>query len=430
MKRTVRALSIAGVLLSVPLAAQDWPQFRGPDGQGHASERGVPLEWSATRNVTWKTAVPGRGWSSPIVANGRVWLTTATSGRDGALRLLAYDVASGREALNVEVFRIGNASLLNEKNSHASPTPVVDGDRIYLHFGADGTAALAASGEILWTTRLRYESQHGGGGSPVVHGDLLIVSCDGFDDAFVVALDKHTGKQRWKTRRRRPWSQAYSTPLVIRVGDREQVVSVGAHYTAAYEPASGREIWRVSYGDGFSNVPRPVYGDGLVYIATGFQQPALMAVRVDGTGDVTRSHVAWTLQRAAPLTPSPLLAGNELYIVNDAGIASCVDARTGTVHWMQRLGGSFSASPVLADGRIYFLDEDGVTTVLAPGQTFRILGRNSVEGPTLASMATAARSLFIRTATHLYRIAEPSRQAWHRTRHLAPGTWHEAPGTC
>jgi outer membrane protein assembly factor BamB len=399
-------LVIALSLQTVAAASQDWPQFRGPTGQGESSERNLPSEWNETTNVLWKAAIPGRGWSSPVVAHGRVWVTTATAeGRDSALRLVAYSMDSGQEALNVEVFRLRNATLLNDKNSHASPTPVIDGERVYVHFGSEGTAALTIAGEIVWKARLRYESQHGGGGSPIVHGDFLIVSCDGFDGAFVVALDKRTGKQRWKTFRRQPWSQAYTTPLVIRAGDRDQLVSVGAHQTAAYDPANGKEIWRVGYGEGFSNVPRPVFGHGLVFITTGFQQPALLAVRPDGTGDVTRSHVSWTLQRAAPLTPSPVLFGDELYIVNDAGIASCLDARTGKVYWVQRLSGTFSASPVVADGRIYFLNEDGVTTVIAPGQTFRLVATNPLPGPALASMAVSHGSLFVRTASHLYRIA-------------------------
>jgi outer membrane protein assembly factor BamB len=389
-------------------AAQEWPQFRGPDGQGHSSERGLPVEWSESQNVAWKVPVPGRGWSSPVVAAGRVWLTTATpAGRDTSLRLLSFDTGTGRQVLDVEVFRLRSAALLNEKNSHASPTPVVEGDRVYVHFGAEGTAAVSTGGEILWKVRQQYQSQHGNGGSPVLHGDLLIVNCDGFDEAFVIALDKHTGKTRWRTFRPRPWSQAYSTPLAIRVADRDQIVSVGAFHAAAYDPLSGKEIWRVSYPDGFSNVPRPVFGGGLVFITTGFQQPAILAVRPDGNGDVTRTHVAWTLSRGAPLTPSPLLVGDEMYVVTDAGIASCIDARTGAIHWQQRLGGRMSASPVLADGRIYFLDEDGTTTVVNPATTFRRIATNTLDAPALASMAVASGSFFIRTATHLYRISAP-----------------------
>jgi len=385
--------------------ADDWPQFRGPSGQGHSSDAGLPLAWSESRNVVWKAPVPGRGWSSPVVAGGRVWLTTSISEKGASLRAVAFDVASGREAVNVEVVRLGNANLTNTKNSHASPTPVVEGDRVYVHFGAQGTAALSTSVEILWKTRFPYESQHGNGGSPVLYGDLLIFSCDGSPDAFVVALDKRTGKVRWKTSRRDPSDQAYSTPLVIRVADRDQLVSVGAYRATAYDPLTGKEIWRVGYPDGFSNVPRPVFGHGLVYIATGFQQPSLLAVRADGAGDVTKTHVAWTLKRGAPLTPSPLLVGDELFVVNDGGIASCLDAKTGATHWVQRLGGAFSASPVFADGRVYFLSEEGTSTVLAPGKAFNKLAESTLDGAILASMAVSERSIFIRTMTHLYRLA-------------------------
>ncbi|HEY7447079.1 MAG TPA: PQQ-binding-like beta-propeller repeat protein [Vicinamibacterales bacterium] len=406
--RTARlALPVLAFLLSLSMraAGQDWPEFRGPTGQGHSPERDLPLEWSESQNIVWKTAVAGRGWSSPVVAGGRIWVTTATNQRGAAsLRALAFDMESGREVVNAEVFRIGGARLTNVKNSHASPTPIIDGDRVYVHFGALGTAALTTAGEIVWKTRLPYESQHGNGGSPALYGDLLIISCDGSDTAFVIALDKKTGKTRWKTDRRYPADQAYSTPLVIRVGDRDQVVSVGAYRAAAYDLQTGKEVWRVRYDDGFSNVPRPVAGHGLVYIATGFQQPSLLAVRPDGMGDITRTHVVWSLQRGAPLTPSPLIVGDELYIVSDIGVASCVDARTGQTHWQQRLGGNYSASPVFADGRIYFQSEEGLTTAIAPGKAFRKLATSQLDGAMLASMAVSGGSIFIRTDSHLYRI--------------------------
>ena len=409
MKKLLVLLLIAGA--SVLAQAEDWPQFRGPTGQGHATERGLPLEWNETNNIIWKSPVPGLGWSSPTVANGRIWLTTVVESKErrgrvsASLRALAYDVATGRELVNVEVFRLEDAGYVNPKNSRASPTPIVDGDRVYVHFGAEGTAAVSASGEILWTTHLRYESQHGNGGSPALYRDLLIVNCDGNGgEAYVIALDTATGKTRWKTSRRRPADQAYSTPLVITVDQQDQLVSVGAYRAAAYEPLTGQEIWRVSYGDGFSNVPRPVFGQGLVFIATGFQTPSLIAVRPDGKGDVTRTHVAWTITRGAPYTPSPLLVGNDLYYVSDTGVLSLADATSGQIVWQQRLGGNYSASPVFADGRIYFQSEEGMTTVIAPGREFKRLAVNRLDGATLASMAVSNGSFYIRSHTHLYRI--------------------------
>jgi len=217
------------LLATISLAAEDWPQFRGPDGEGHSTETGLPLQWSESQNIRWKTPVTGRGWSSPVVANGRVWLTTSVERQGRAsLRVLAYDVQSGKEVVNAEVFSLPNAVLKNEKNSLASPTPILEGERVYVHFGADGTAALSTDGKIVWKITLPYDSMHGNGGSPTLYRDLLIVNCDGSDDAYVVALDKNTGKIRWKTQRRRPFDQSYTTPLVIQVDGRDQVVSIGA----------------------------------------------------------------------------------------------------------------------------------------------------------------------------------------------------------
>lgn len=391
-------------VLAVGLRAQDWPQFRGPSGQGVSEARGLPLEWSESKNIAWKVPVPGSGWSSPVVGGGRVWLTTYVD-KGASIRALAFDVESGKEVVNVEVFKFRGGDPINPKNSRATPTPVLDGDRVFVHFGAEGTAALDRDGKVLWKAHFPYSSQHGSGASPIVVGDLLIVSGDGPDAAFLIGLDKATGKTKWKTWKRQPWDQAYSTPLLIRVGESDQIVSVGAHHTGAYDPQNGKEIWRVSYPNGFSNVPRPVYGAGLVFITTGFQQPSLLAVRPDGKGDVTRSHVAWKFSRGVPLTPSPLLVGNELYMVNDAGIAICLDARTGAALWAQRLSGPHSASPVFADGRIYFLSEEGVTTVVATGGEFRALATNELDGLTYASMAVSAGSFFIRTDKYLYRVA-------------------------
>jgi outer membrane protein assembly factor BamB len=391
------------LFLSLLFFSQDWPEFRGPTGQGHSDERGLPLVWSETKNVRWKVAIPGRGWSSPAIQGDRIWLTTATE-EGKLLRAISVDRNTGAILQNVEIFRIKSPGNLNSKNSQASPTPVLEGDRVYLHFGAYGTACITQSGEVVWKTRLDYDNgQHGPGGSPVIYDNLLILSCDGQDVQYVVALDKMTGKVRWK--KLREGYQAYTTPLVVRIPAGDQVISPGAYRAVSYEPRTGKELWQVRYGDGFSNVPRPVYSNGLVFICTGFQQPSLLAVRLDGRGDVTKSHIAWTLKRGVSLTPSPLLIGDELYMVSDNGVASCIDAKTGAPHWQVRLGGNHSASPIYADGRIYFLSEEGESVVIAPGKEFKALAKNQLDGPTLASMAVSNGSIFVRSQTHLYRLS-------------------------
>lgn len=394
----------ATLLLPVLALAENWTEFRGPTGQGHSRESGLPLTWSETENIAWKVPVPGRGWSSPVLVDDQIWLTTALD--DGrSLRALCLNRDTGRVVHNVEVFRLADPGAVHQKNSHASPTPILEGDRVYLHFGSHGTACITRSGQIVWKTQeLKYYHRHGPGGSPVVFGDLLIVSCDGYDIQFVVALDKRTGKIRWKSPRK--GYQAYTTPLMIQVQGKDQLISPGAHRAIAYEPLTGTEIWSIRYGDGYSNVPRPVFGHGLVFICSGFEQAVLLAVRPGGQGDVTDSHVAWSLKRAVPLTPSPLLVGDELYLVSDNGIASCLDAKTGKSHWQQRLGGNHSASPIFAEGRIYFLNEEGESVVIEPGKEFKKLATNQLDGQTLASMAVSGKSIFIRSSDHLYRLKQ------------------------
>ena len=393
-------------MLSVVLAAQDWPQFRGPGGQGVSNEPAAPLEWSETTNVRWKSAVAGRGWSSPVVSGDRVWLTTAVAqGNAASLRLVALDFETGREVTNLEVAKIYRDEFSsNSKNSDATPTPIVAGDRVFVHFGSAATAAVSTSGKILWKTRLPHVNQHGQGASPALVGDLLVINCDGFDESYVIALEAATGRTKWRRLRRAPTSQAYSTPLEIQVGGASQIVTVGASYATALDPANGRELWRVGYRDGFSNVPRPVFGHGLVYVTTGFQQPSLLAVRPDGSGDVTKTHVAWSTTRGVPLTSSPLLAGDHLYMINDAGILTCLDARSGEPRWVQRLDGNYSASPVAVAGRVYFTSEEGVTTVISAGPEFRVLARNALDGATLASLAIVRGSIVVRTDRFVYRI--------------------------
>ena len=412
MTRFWLVILVAEWLVGAPVRAEDWPEFRGPTGQGTSSARHLPVEWSNTKNVAWKQVIPGQGWSSPVVRAGRIYLTTAVQNEGGSglsLRALALDAVSGRIVWNAEVFGpdMTKSTGIHRKNGHASPTPLLEGERLYVHFGNQGTACLDLGGKILWrNTSLAYPPVHGSGGSPVIVEGALVFSCDGASDPFVVALDKHTGAVLWKTSRVTSASKkfSFSTPLVVTVNREKQIISPGSGAVCAYEPQTGREIWRVRYDEGYSVIPRPVFGHGLVYIATGFDFPKVMAIRPDGRGDVTATHVAWTLKKGAPNTPSLLLGGDELYLVSDLGIVSCVDARTGQVHWQERAASNCSASPLFADGRIYVQDEEGTGVVLKAGKQFQKLAINSLKERTLASYAVTDNALLIRTAEHLYCI--------------------------
>lgn len=391
---------------------EDWPEFRGPDAQGHSSATSLPLEWSDSSRVAWKQALPGLGWSSPVVVAGKVYLTTAIpDGQDPlghSLHALALDARSGRIEWDVEVFG-GDAKApgIHNKNSHASPTPIVRDGRVWVHFGHQGTACLDLNGKVLWTNReLTYAPVHGNGGTPALVGDALIFSCDGADNPFVVALDAKTGKIRWKTPRTGEATKkfSFSTPLAIRDGDRTLVVSPGSNSVGAFDAANGEEVWRVTY-DGYSVIPRPVLAHGLVYIGTGYNTPSVLAIRVGGRGDVTETHVAWKATKGAPHTPSLLVVGDELYMVSDRGVATCLDARSGEEVWQERLGGNFSASPLYADGRIYFQNETGEAFVIRAGRKYELLATNKLtDVRTLASYGVVDRALLLRTDKQLLRI--------------------------
>jgi outer membrane protein assembly factor BamB len=414
MRRIWSALLATCIVLpGVCARAEDWPEFRGPTGQGIASAR-LPVAWGPNRNVAWKQPIPGSGWSSPVVVAGRIYLTSSVpvpnSADDQSLRALCLDARTGKILWDREVLRQdgSKAPRIHGKNSHASPTPIVHDRRLYVHFGHQGTACLDLEGKVLWrNTTLKYQPVHGNGGTPILAGKALVFSCDGGDRSFIVALDRRSGKVLWKTDRRTNAFKKFSfgTPLLIEVKGRKQIISPGSDMVGAYDPDTGKEVWRVRY-EGYSVIPRPVYGHGLVFLSTGFNTPTLMAIRPDGRGDVTETHVAWTTNRAAPHTPSPLLVGGELYAVSDRGVASCLDAKTGRVHWRQRLGGNYSASPLFAGGRIYFQSEEGTGVVLEAGKEFKLLAKNPLDERTLASLAVADEALFLRTASNLYRIQE------------------------
>lgn len=406
MIRHVAAVSALCAALLSSLAAADWPQFRGPDGQGHCDETGLPLSWSEEKNVTWKTPLEGLGWSSPAIQGEQIWVTTATE-EGQSLRAVCIHRDSGEILHDVEVIRQPPPEPVHQKNSHASPTPIVEGDRVYLHYGAHGTACISTAGEVLWRNHeLKYAHQHGPGGSPASFEDVLIICCDGTDVQFVVALEKQSGRIRWKTTRSgNNTPMAYCTPLIIEVDGRPQALCPGGGQMVSYDPRTGAELWKVRY-DGYSVVPRPVYGDGRVFFSSSYNNAVLYAARVDGAGDVTDTHVEWSMSRGAPHNPSTLLVGEELYVVSDRGLLTCLDAASGEEIWQEQLGGNYSASPLYADGRIYLTDEDGRTVVIAPGREYEEFADNQVEGRTLASLAVADGAIFLRTDTHLYRIEE------------------------
>jgi outer membrane protein assembly factor BamB len=393
-----------------PARAENWPEFRGPTGQGTYAGKNLPIEWSKTKNVAWKQAIPGKGWSSPIIQDGRVYLTTAApiaDSKDLSLRAECLNAADGKILWNIEVFRQdAKAPRIHSKNSHASPSPLTDGRRLYVHFGHQGTAALDLAGKVLWrNTEHRYAPVHGNGGTPVLVDDKLVFSGDGGDKQFIVALNTDNGKTAWKTDRKCEFYKKFSfgTPLVITVNGRQQIVSPASGAVMAYDPKDGKELWRATY-DGYSVIPRPVYGHGMIFFSSGYDQPKLLAIRVDGAGDVTESHIAWTATKGAPHAPSPLLVGDELYTVSDNGTASCLDARTGKIHWQERIDGNFSASPFYADGKIYLQSEDGVTTVLRAAKSFERLAESRLEERTFASYAVADGAIYLRTESQLYRI--------------------------
>jgi len=396
------------------LAAPDWPQFRGPTGDGQSTAKNVPTRWSSTENVAWKVSVPGRGWSSPVLVGNRLFLTAAVQKSDSSdlqLSALCLEADTGKTLWQTAVFtQGGEAPAPHRKNSHASPTPLVHNGQIFVHFGHMGTAALDVEGKVLWRNdSLKYTPVHGNGGTPILVGDDLVFSCDGGADPFVVALNSADGSVRWKVDRKSTFPRTFSfaTAAYTEFEGRKQIVSPASGFVASYDPKDGHELWRARYG-GWSVIAKPVFSHGLTILSTGYEAPTVIAVRLDGTGDVTDSHIAWTIRRGAPNTPSFLVLGDELYLLADNGVFSCIDAKTGTAHYQERACGQSSASPVFADGRIYLLDEQGLGVVLAPGKEFKKLAENPLGERTLASYAVTDGTLFIRSEENLYRIGTPT----------------------
>ncbi len=395
------------------VAAENWPQLRGPTGDGHAHAAALPLRWSETQNVVWKTPIHGRAWSSPVVWGGQIWMTTATE--DGRqLSVVCVDRDSGKVVHDLKLFDVSEPAEIHAFNSYASPTAVIEAGRVYVHFGSEGTACLdTATGSVLWSRRdLKCDHYRGPGSSAFLYGDLLILHFDGIDVQFLAALDKTTGRTVWKTHRAVDYGgidgdfrKAYATPIVIDVEGQPQLISPGAKATMAYDPRSGEEIWRVAY-EGFSNAVMPLYGHGLVFLNTGFGKPELWAVKPNGRGDVTATHVVWKTRKSIPAKPTPVLVGDLIFACDDKGVASCIDATSGETVWQKRIGGRHSASPLYMAGRVYFFDDESTTTVIEPGREFKQLAVNTLDAGCMASPAAVDRAIYLRTKTHLYRLED------------------------
>ncbi len=436
MFRVLVMIAAFGLSTHSTLAADRWPEWRGETGQGISLATNLPVRWSEEKGVAWKTNVPGRGWSTPVIENGQIWLTAALDepaneqeieqrrktttnsqplhfSKFVSLRAVCVDLDSGTLLRDIEVLAEQDPDFIHRENTYATPTPILENGRLYCHYGPCGIACLdTESGKVLWTNRtLRVKHENGPGSSPVLWQDKLFIHCDGIDEQYIVALNKNTGEVAWKTMRSGKLNdnpqlkKSYATALVTEVNGETQLVSPAADWVYGYDLESGKELWRLNYGElGFSNAARPVAANGLLYIATGYMKARMLAVRVTKNGSEQHAEIAWDFTKQVPNVSSPLVIGDELYFVSDNGIASCLDAKTGETHWTERIGKHFWASPLYADGRIYFFDRDGTTTVVAAGTEYQRLAINKLDGEMLATAAAVDNALILRTDKALYRL--------------------------
>ena len=436
--RLVRFLSAAAALLlpvSGPAApARHWNQFRGPDGDGIARASKPPQSWSEDKNVAWKKPIHGRGWASPVLWEDQVWIATATE--DGRkLSAVCVDARSGKILVDRHLFDVEKPQFCHKFNSYASPTPVIEAGRAYVTFGSPGTACLdAETGRVLWERRdLECNHYRAAGSSPILHQNLLITHFDGSDHQYLVALDKLTGKTVWRVTRSIDFKdlgpdgkpeiegdlrKAFATPHVAVIDGVPTLLSQGAKAFYAYLPSTGEELWRIEERQNHSASTRPVYDASLnlVFAPSGFSSGQLLAMRPGKKGDVLDANtdsgspegrqlkIAWKSKRSIPKKPSLIVHEGLVYAIEDGGVATCFDARTGETVWNERVGGNYSASPLLADGRLYFLSEEGKTTVLAAGREYKKLAENTLGDGFMASPAVHGDALILRSRTHLYRV--------------------------
>lgn len=398
-------------LTSVAHATEAWPEFRGPTGDGHVQGSRLPTKWSETENVLWKSKLPGRGWSTPVIVGERIWMTSATD--DGhELTVLSVSRKTGAILQQQKLFDVDAPEPRNKMNSYASPSPVTDGEHVYVYYGTYGIACLdAETGQVVWSRRdVNLDHQEGPGSSLILHQGRLIFHCDGRDVQFLTALECKTGKTAWQTKRSLDLSgvgdysrKAFTTPLIVKTDEGERMISPAAQGCYCYDPLNGRELWRVSYS-GFSAVPRPVVSNGLAFVVDGFAKPKIYAIRYEG--DVTDLHVEWVYSQNGPSTPSPIVVEDRLLFVSDNGILSSISVETGELHWKERIGGNFSASPIASNGLVYVFDREGKTTIVRPSDSAEVVAVNELDEGLMASPAVSGNALVLRTPSYLYCIGK------------------------
>lgn len=422
-------------LLTSLATAADWPEWRGQDGQGQSTAKGLPATWSETSGVVWKSELPGRGHSTPVLVGDQIWLTTAiekaateaeakarlaTNTGDQPLTVLAsvsiralcVDKATGKVLHDIELLNVKDPQWAHQLNSYASPSPILHDGKLYASHGSFGTACLdTATQKILWKNEeLHVMHENGPGSTPVLHGDRLIVHFDGSDAQFIAAFDTATGKVAWKTDRsgkmdpRPQQKKAYGTPLIVTISGQPTIVSPAADWIYGYEPATGKELWKLPYGElGFSMSVRPVADSERIYFSTSFGKSQVIALNYAG---VKTPEIAWRNNKNAPKMCSPVIANGLLFYVDDGGIVSCVDPKTGESLYKERIGGKYSASPIVADNQIYFASREGVVTIVPASKDFKILAQNTLEGALMASPIAVDGTLYLRTDKALYRIGK------------------------
>lgn len=408
--------------VSITLLGENWPGWRGPSGDGISSEKSVPTQWSGTENIAWKISIPGKGHSSPIIWGDKIFLTTCLPDREER-ELLCLDRLSGKTIWSQVVLESPLESI-HQLNSRASGTPAADGKQVYVTFmravgdevpapnvgalrlitpGKIVVAAYDFNGKLNWKTEVGdFLSAHGFSTCPVLFKDLVIINGDHDGNGYIVALDRKTGEERWRTARENN-TRSYVTPIIREIEGRTQMILSGSLSVASYDPDNGKQHWFIN-GPTEQFVASMVYNGEHLFITGGYPERHILAIRPDGQGDVTDTHITWRTTRGAAYVPAPIIAGPYLLVVADSGIASCFEANTGKRLWMERLHGGHSSSPVSADGHVYFVSDQGVTTVIRPGPEFEIIAKNEIGETVSSSPAISQGQIFIRSHKHLYCI--------------------------